>query len=240
MERNVKNILFWLPILMLASCEPAYAGAVRDWTSGTYTFNQTVTPGSPLSGNDVCYFKNDDKLYCKSHGGTETLYQSIGPTGASGASGSTGATGATGSSGSSGATGATGANGASSNYVYTQTATVIREESVFFGNGTTCTWTANLPSSGCSVDPCRICANAEGDVSAVNFSSAGVYVIHFTTAWTEIDTVLWHVQDHSGAFGSHGNCYPTTITTTAVTITCYNSGGSAQNVSGYLTFIGKK
>lgn len=89
----------------------AYAGAVRDWPTGTLSYTQTTTPSTPKSGVDVCYFKSDDNLYCTNHAGVEKLYQASGPTGASGFTGASGASGATGASGSAGSAGSAGAIG---------------------------------------------------------------------------------------------------------------------------------
>jgi hypothetical protein len=59
-------------LLLLLLATSAHAAAVRDWPTGTLTFTQIVTPSAPASGKDACYTKSDDKLYCYSHGATET------------------------------------------------------------------------------------------------------------------------------------------------------------------------
>lgn len=240
----------------------AYAGPVRDWPTGTLTGTELTTASTAPTGADRLYFKTDHNLYRMTAAGTETIYQTIGPSGASGvtgasgsagsagsngsngAIGNTGGTGGTGSSGSAGQSGQTGqtgpTGGASGNYVSAAGATVAREEHLSFGSGTTCTWNSNFPTTGCSSSPCRICSDAEGDVSSVTTSGTGVYVINFTTAWTEIDSETFGPLNNSGAFGSQSDCYTVARTTTSVTLNCYGIGGALQNVSINVHVGGKK
>lgn len=50
-------------------------------TEGGMTFKQLAGPSSPAANYDICYTKSDDKFYCKSSAGTESL---IGPSSSSG------------------------------------------------------------------------------------------------------------------------------------------------------------
>lgn len=90
-------------------------------------------------------------------------------------------------------------------------------------------------TTACAADPCTTSLTSTGGIGTVNWSSAGVYVAHFTGS--PYSATPWCTT--SAYSGPQNGCNVTQISSSQVTVTCYNtSSGTAGNNPFGLNCVG--